>query len=586
MNPLQENYYQSLLKDIEAYSGLVSSDVIQIICERLKKVGELNPTSARQIVTMAKEMDIDMRAIKKAIAKRMGMTLREVDRVFDKAAMDSAELAMALAKNQAGIVNMTGIERLARAAASRCKETILNLSDTFGFKMGKRWLPVRSAYIAVVNKATLAVQTGALDYDSAIREEVKRLSDAGLSVVEWDSGYHRRLDSSVRMNVMEGVRQMNQEILAEAGEKFANGVEISAHDRPAPDHADIQGKQFTKEEYEKLNASLKRPIGTLNCMHIAFPIIYGVTEPSYTDEELRTMKENANKKYIWKGKELNGYECTQKQREYETEIRKAQDREKALRAAGDKEGADREHKRAVDLRKEYRAFSEHVGLKEKLNRTGTAGKPIYSRNMPEAYSTVAESEKNDMNITEQTMNGLKREKPQYVHKSRVVDVMRKEYAPWSANLSKKELHALRKYTKNSLEEPEGKFYQRLNAMLRGDIPEDPVLRDYAETISGALKRQPLQKNIVCYRNVSIMPFEGLEVGEIIDAKQFYSTSVIPTRVIQGEYGITIYAHKGTVGAYVGEISRMKKQREFLIDKDCRFRLLLREGNDVIVEVVV
>ena len=372
MNPLQENYYQNLLKDIEAYSGLVSFDVIRIICERLKKVGELNPTSVRQIITMTKEMDIDMRAIKKAIAKRMGMTLREVDRVFDQAAMDSAELAMALAKDQAGIVNMNGIKRLARAAANKCKEMILNLSDTFGFKMGKQWLPVRNAYIAVVNKATLAVQTGALDYDTAIREEVKRLSDAGLSVVEWDSGYHRRLDSSIRMNVMEGVRQMNQEILNEAGEKFADGVEISAHDRPAPDHADIQGKQFTKEEYEKLNASLKRPIGTLNCMHIAFPIIYGVTEPSYTDEELRTMKENANKKYIWKGKELNGYECTQKQREYETEIRKAQDREKALRVAGDKEGADREHKRAVDLRKEYKAFSEHVGLNEKLNRTGRA----------------------------------------------------------------------------------------------------------------------------------------------------------------------------------------------------------------------
>lgn len=375
MNLLQENYYQNLLSDLEGYSRLVSSDVVRIICERLKKVGELNPTSVRQIITMTKEMDIDMRAIKKVIAKRMGMTLREVDRIFDQAAMDSAELAMALAKDQAGIVNMKGIKKLARAAANKCKEMILNLSDTFGFKMGKQWLPVRNAYIAVVNKATLAVQTGALDYDTAIREEVKRLSDAGISVVEWDSGYHRRLDSSIRMNVMEGVRQMNQEVLNEAGEKFADGVEISAHDRPAPDHADIQGKQFTKEEYEKLNASLKRPIGTLNCMHIAFPIIYGVTKPSYTDEELRTMKDNANKKYTWKGKELNGYECTQKQREYETEIRKAQDREKALRAAGDKEGADREHKRAVDLRKEYKAFSEHVGLKEKLNRTGRSGTP-------------------------------------------------------------------------------------------------------------------------------------------------------------------------------------------------------------------
>ena len=57
-----------------------------------------------------------------------------------------------------------------------------------------------------------------------------------------------------------------------------------------------------------------------------------------------------------------------------------------------------------------------------------------------------------------------------VHESRVVDVMRKEYEPWVESLSKKELHAVRKYTRNSLEEPDGKFYRRLNAMLRGDIP--------------------------------------------------------------------------------------------------------------------
>ena len=57
----------------------------------------------------------------------------------------------------------------------------------------------------------------------------------------------------------------------------------------------------------------------------------------------------------------------------ETEIRKSHDREKALRRAGDTEGADREKKRTQDLRKEYKEFSEHVGLSEKLNRTGRAG---------------------------------------------------------------------------------------------------------------------------------------------------------------------------------------------------------------------
>ena len=354
---------------------LVEAEVIGIICDRLKKVGEMNPTSAKQIAVLTKDYGADMQAIKKVIQKRMNLSAEEVDRIFEKAARDSADLATALAMDRKNVVDTRKVMQQARAAAARYKDWLLNLPDTYAFKMGDGYKPLREAYIAVTNKATLAVHSGALDYNTAIRQEVKRLADNGISVVQWDSGYHRRLDSSVRMNVMEGVRQMNQEILNEAGEKFATGVEISAHDRPAPDHADIQGRQYTKEDYEKLNASLQRPIGTLNCMHIAFPIVYGVTKPTYSDKELEEMKEHAEEKYYWKGKELNGYECTQMQRRYETEIRKSQDKERALRRAGDKEGADLERQNTRELRKEYKAFSEHVGLSEKLNRTGRSGTP-------------------------------------------------------------------------------------------------------------------------------------------------------------------------------------------------------------------
>ena len=354
---------------------LIESEVIGIICDRLKKVGELNPTSAKQLAVLTKDYNADMQEIQKAIRKRMNLSVEEVDRIFRQAAQDSTELATALAMDRLNVVDTRRVEEQARAAAARYKDRILNLSDTFAFKMGEGYKPLREAYIAVTNKATLAVHSGALDYNTAIRQEVKRLADHGISVVEWESGYHRRLDSSVRMNVMEGVRQMNQEILEEAGEKFATGYEISAHDRPAPDHADIQGRQYTKEEYEKLNASLKRPIGTLNCMHIAYPIIYGVTKPTYSEKELEEMKEHAEKKYSWKGKELTGYECTQEQRRMETEIRKSQDKERALRRAGDNTGADLEKEKTQALRKEYKEFSRHVGLSEKLNRTGRAGKP-------------------------------------------------------------------------------------------------------------------------------------------------------------------------------------------------------------------
>ena len=173
-----------------------------------------------------------------------------------------------------------------------------------------------------------------------------------------------------------------------------------------------------------------------------------------------------------------------------------------------------------------------------------------------------------------------------VHESRVVEVMRKEYERWIDSLSKAELHAIRKYTKNSLEEPDGKFYRRLNAMLRGDIPEDKHLREYADTISGALKRQPLENSILCYRNQSVNPFGSGKVGSTITVDQFYSTSVIQSKAMKGKYHLTIIAPKGTPGAYVENISRVKSQREFLIDKGCNYRLISIQGNEIVMEVII
>ena len=173
-----------------------------------------------------------------------------------------------------------------------------------------------------------------------------------------------------------------------------------------------------------------------------------------------------------------------------------------------------------------------------------------------------------------------------VLESNAVQVMRKEYATWVDSLTKEELHAIRKYTKNSLEETGKKFYEQLNAMLRGDIPEDKKLREYAETISRALKRKRLGNDMILHRNIGVDPFAGVPVGGQAPGRQFFSTSVVRSRALKGDYNLVILAPKGTPGAYLEEISRFPKQREFLIDKDCRYRVLSRKGKTIVIEVIV
>ena len=172
-----------------------------------------------------------------------------------------------------------------------------------------------------------------------------------------------------------------------------------------------------------------------------------------------------------------------------------------------------------------------------------------------------------------------------VPQEKVVDVLRKESDEWIRQLTEKEKHAIRKYTYNSGDKKPNRFFERLNAMLRGDIAEDKKLREYADTISEALKKNQLQHDVVAYRGVDIDPTADAETGKIIIPGQFYSTSVVNTRHFELGYQLVIYVKKGSNAAYIEGLSHFPKQRELLIDKDCYYRVLSRKGNMIELEVI-
>lgn len=172
-----------------------------------------------------------------------------------------------------------------------------------------------------------------------------------------------------------------------------------------------------------------------------------------------------------------------------------------------------------------------------------------------------------------------------VPQNQVVNTLRKESEKWSELLSGDEKRAIRKYTYNQGDNAPNRFFERLNAMLRGDLEPDPSLTDYADVISGALKKHKLEQDIVCYRNVATSPIGDRSVGDIVKMKQFISTSVIPARTLKGNCEITIYAPKGTTGAYIEKLSKFPNQRELLLDKDCLYRVISNKGNKIELEVI-
>jgi hypothetical protein len=152
-----------------------------------------------------------------------------------------------------------------------------------------------------------------------------------------------------------------------------DGWEISAHANSAPDHEPIQGKQYSDAEYNSINNSMVRRIGTLNCGHAAFPIILGVDQPQYSPKELQKFRKDNKAGVTVDGKHYTGYEATQMQRRIERAMRKQKRRILTADATGDTESLSIAQTRLQRLKQEYVRFSDAAGLRTQEERAHVAG---------------------------------------------------------------------------------------------------------------------------------------------------------------------------------------------------------------------
>ena len=384
---LNESWIEGLPDNIVDNLETLNNYVVQRICERIRKIGDIGTADAYRLKTAIEYAGADIKAIEKEVARIMGTNQQEIERLFEEVAKENVDFANTFYKAR----NMDLLQRYtSRSALTSFVDAVkrqaldgtANISNTYmiGFKRGKQIIPLREYYISTIDRAITYVQTGVVDYQSAMRSTVREMAQSGLRRVTWESGYSRRLDSSARMNILEGVRRLNSQMMEETGREFgADGVEISAHGLCAPDHRDIQGKQYSKEEFERLNRRLDRPIGTLNCQHFITPIILGVSKPVYSRKELADINKRSAERIEYKGQKMSLYEASQKQRQMETAIRYAKDERDAMIAAGDKLGAAQARKKSAALGAEYKRFCEQAGLTPRLERTRSMTGPTVQK---------------------------------------------------------------------------------------------------------------------------------------------------------------------------------------------------------------
>lgn len=381
---LERDQLNLLADKFEARFADVNRRILEDIGRTLKKTGDLTPSQARKLQQMY-NYGADLDSMTRQLARAAGMSLEDIEAFYTQTAQEGYDwyrpFYEAKGMKQIPFAENAVLQGIVKSAAKVTAGELRNMSrtTTVGVKGTQGFQSLGSWYRKTVDDAVTAVATGTKDYNSAIRQAVKDLGNSGLRV-EYESGYTRRLDSAVRQNVLDGVRYISQETARQAGEKFsADGVELDAHAPCAPDHLPYQGRQFSNQEYERLQRSLPRPIGEWNCGHFAHPILLGISKPAYSAAELAEMERYSTEKIEIDGKEYTRYECGQLQRQLETKMRYAREEKALYKTVGDKELERAAAEKLRVLGNKYTEVSRKAGLPTKMERTKIIAKAAENR---------------------------------------------------------------------------------------------------------------------------------------------------------------------------------------------------------------
>ncbi|MBQ8508054.1 MAG: hypothetical protein IJ466_11575 [Clostridia bacterium] len=364
---LSERQLEEILQIFRHRAQAVTEEYLIRMGQHLRDIGTLSASDINRLIEL-KRMNYNMEQIKRQIAAAVNAPLSEVEKVFQQVAESDLRFAAKVfaADHTPRIKDNPTLERILKAQAKITKQALANLSQTTILSEG---------YKNAVDVAVQTVQAGITDYNAAIRRAMKAAAQEGLRVQYPNSGYTRRLDSAVRMNVLDGIRAINQDVMRQVGKEFgADGIELTAHMLCAEDHLPYQGTQMSIKDFEHLqNTILDRPFGMWNCRHTWHYIILGVSKPAYTPEELAQYKLYSRERIEIDGVVKSRYEWTQEQRRVETAIRYQKDIAVAAKASGDMVARRECASMIRELQKYYSKISNVAGLLEKPERMRVAG---------------------------------------------------------------------------------------------------------------------------------------------------------------------------------------------------------------------
>ncbi len=368
-----------LMQLFQAYED----EVIRDIARRIAKTGELTETAQQQIVRLM-DLGVDQSDIARLTAKLLDMSDEAISELMEYAAEKSTQFRDAVFEragtSQRDILGSAQTQRMLEAAVSQTQHEMRNITRSMGFRSRDGvWRSCAQAYQRALDAATLQVTAGTMSHQQAVRSAVQELADAGISFVDYASGWVNRADVAVRRAVLTGVSQLTGELSMQNAETLnTDYVEVTAHMGARPEHAEWQGKVYklngSEPGYPNLAAATGYGTGSglkgWNCRHDFYPFFPGIDERAYTDEDLRNIDPPP---FTYDGRTYSAYEASQYQRKMETAMRKTKRRIMAADGAGLSDDFTAESIKLRRQREMYREFSHKAHLPTQEDRIQVLG---------------------------------------------------------------------------------------------------------------------------------------------------------------------------------------------------------------------
>lgn len=352
--------------------------IIEDIVRRIKKAGKITSTADYQINRLV-EMGKSTEEVERILKEALNATYPEMFKLYD----DIAEWQYVRDKSIYEQVNQEFIpaeenEQLKQISAAVSKQTqdaLKNLTQSYGYSvlMGNKrvFTPFSEYYQKYVDAAIMDLISGTFDYNTVIRRVVTQMTNSGLRTVDYATGHTNRVPVAVRRSVLTGVSQITGHLnLYNAKKLGTNHFEVDWHAGARPTHRVWQGRVYSYEELVSVCG-----LGTVtglqgaNCYHDFYPFVVGASERQWSDEWLDEQNELESRTRYWKGKELDTYGITQKQRQMETAMRAQRSKIARLKSGGvDADEITIEKARYQAQLYEYATFCNKMGVKQQRER--------------------------------------------------------------------------------------------------------------------------------------------------------------------------------------------------------------------------